>query len=535
MSLTSRLTRQFESPTKTLISRIPVKHEKHAHHSFDETPHRDLFSLNALLATYVRNNDALAAWGLFCRMHCDCSDLNSYTFTPVLVACSVLPDPRRGRQIHSLAIKTGSDSETVTKTALIDMYSKCGYLGDSVRVFEETKLKDVVAWNTMLSSFLRHGFAKDALSVFESMRRDRVKLSEFTMCSILKACASLDALRQGKQVHALVIVKGRDLVVLGTALIDFYSNCGFVGEAMKVFCNINCRKDDVIYNALVSGCVRNRKYKEAFSIMSNMKPNLIVLTSAIAACSENSDLWTGKQMHCVAVRLGFMLDTQLCNVLLDMYAKCGKILTASFLFDQITQRDVVSWTSIIDAFGSHGCGIEAIELFKKMGQEQSSVSPNQVTFLAVLSACGHSGLVEQGRECFVLMREKHGVEPGPEHYACFIDLLGRAGQIEEVWCLFHDMVKRGTKPTGLVWAALLNACRVNLDVTRGEFAAKHLFELEPDEPGNYVMLSNFYAAVGRWDGVEDLRSIMKEKRLIKEVGSSWVTAECCHGAVECIS
>ncbi|KAK9284543.1 hypothetical protein L1049_023718 [Liquidambar formosana] len=454
MPISSRFICLLVHPAKrprTCILKGYMKHQKrnvYAHHMFEEMPHRDIYSLNSLLASYVRNDDPLAAWALFRQMHCTCYNLNGYTLTPVLGACSALLDSKRGCQVHALIIKLGLDSGVVTKTALMDMYSKYGHLGDSVRVFEEIEFKDIVAWNSLLSSFLRHGLPVKALNVFGAMNREGVQFSEFTLCSVLKACTFLKAFRQGKQVHGLVNVMGRDLVVLGTALIDFYSNVGCIEEAMKVYYNLNWRKDDVMRNSLIAGCIQNRKYEEAFFIMSTMKPNIVALTTALAACSENTDLWSGKQIHTVAVRLGFTYDTQLCNALLDMYAKCGKISNACLVFDGILQRDVVSWTSMIDAYGIHGCGLEALALFKKMGEEGTGVSPNPVTFLAVLSACGHSGLVEQGRECFKSVQEKYGVDLGPEHYACFIDMLGRAGQIEEVWFLFHDMVKNGTKPTG---------------------------------------------------------------------------------------
>ncbi|XP_019053140.1 PREDICTED: pentatricopeptide repeat-containing protein At5g66500, mitochondrial [Nelumbo nucifera] len=530
MSLVSRLVGipKTKSSYGTFTTNVlkPHKGVEHAKNLFDETSNRDLWSLNALLAAQVRNGDAHAAWHLFRKMHRTRHDLDSYTFTPVIGASTALADLKRGRQVHALVIKTGAVSETVTQTAVMDMYSKCGHLSESVRLFKETRSKDVVTWNTMISGFLCHNLTRDALRVFEAMRKSGVHFSDFTLCSVLKACASLKALKQGREAHALVIVRACDMLVLGTALIDFYSSCGLMDEAINVFRNLNCRKDDAIYNSLVSGCVRNRKYKEAFSIMNYMKPNEIALTSILSACSECSDLWIGKQIHCVTIRLGFEWDTQLLNTLLDMYAKCGKISIARFLFDRIPQKNVVSWTSIIDAYGSHGYGAKALEMFDKMSKEQTGVSPNSVTFLAVLSACGHSGLVEKGRECFVSMRLEHGIIPRSEHYACFIDLLGRAGQLEEAWGVFYDMQKMGNEPMGAVWAALLNACRINLDVKRGEFVARRLLELEPDKPGNYILLSNFYAAIGRWDVVEELRNLLREKSLSKEAGSSWITIEC---------
>ncbi|CAK9152365.1 unnamed protein product [Ilex paraguariensis] len=494
------------------------------HHLFDETPHGDISSLNSLLSSYIHNRETYASWNLFLHMHRTRCDLNSYTFTPVLKACSVLPNPIRGLQVHGLIIKMGLDSETIVKTVLIDMYSNYGQLGDSIRVFDEMGFKDVVTWNAMLSNFLDHGLPMKALGIFEEMTTERVEFSEFTLCSVLTACSSLKAYRQGKQVHALVIVMGRDLVVLSTALIDFYSNCGYFDDALKIYNKLLWRKDDIMCNSLISGCVRNQKYDVAMSIMSTMKPNTIALTSALSACSENSDLWIGKQIHGVGIRQEFTSDIQLCNAILNMYAKCGKILTARVVFEGIPRKDVVSWTSMIDAYGTHGHGVAALEGFEMMRKEGKGVFPNSVTFLAVLSACGHSGMVEQGRNYFALFQEKYGIDPCPEHYACVIDILGRAGLIEEVWCLYNDMVKNGsTKPTAAVWAAILNACRINQDFVRGEFAAKHLFELEPNKPGNYVALSNFYAAIGNWDSVDNLRSSMKSKGISKDSGTSWVT------------
>ncbi|OMO49680.1 hypothetical protein COLO4_38453 [Corchorus olitorius] len=497
------------------------KRYAHTHHSFDELPFRDTYPLNSQLAFYARNGNFEATWALFCRMHFSCCHLDAYSFTPVLSACCALPGTKCGKLVHGLMIKTGVDAGTVTKTALMNLYSKYGCLDDSERAFEEIELKDVVAWNALISSFLRHDLAQRALDAFATMRREQVQLSEFTLCSVLKACASLKAFELGKQIHGLVVVLGRDLVILSTALIDFYSDVEHINEALNVYYSLKNIKDNVMRNSLIRGCINNRKYEEAFSIMSKMRPNVVALTSALGACSKNSDLWIGKQIHCVALRFGFTDDTQLCNVILDMYAKCGKIMNARSVFDLILEKCVVSWTSMIDGYGSQGYGLEAVELLERMEVEGKGVVPNSVTFLAVLSACGHSRQVEEAWKCFMLM-EKFGIDPEEEHYACLIDGLGRASHIDEAWCVLNDMIKNGTRPTALTWTSLLNACSRNQDIARGEFAAKHLLELEPDKPANYVLLSNFYAAVGKWDSANRFRDMMRKKGLIKEAGSSQV-------------
>ncbi|GAB2282755.1 hypothetical protein Dimus_017295 [Dionaea muscipula] len=496
----------------------------HANHLFDKSSHRELYTLNCLLTSYLRKGDPQATWALFRHIHCTDTGVDVHTVMPILGACSVLPDSRHGKQVHGLMVRWGTDTHVVPKTALIRMYSKHGLMEESVRLFDEVESKDVVTWNTLISGFVCHGMPKRALGVFEEMGKEGVQFSEVTLCYVLKACTLLKALRQGMQVHALVVLMGRDLVALGTTLIEFYSNIGLIDEALKIYGGLSSKQDDIMCNAFIAGCLKNQRYEEAYLVMCSRVPNVVSLTSALSSSSENANLRIGKQIHCVATRLGFEKDTQFCNVLLDMYAKCGRISTARIVFDRMPHRDVISWTSMINGYGSHGFGVEAVELFAIMEEEGSGVvSPNEVTLLAVLSACSHSGLVEQGRLCFGSIRAKYGLTPCPQHYACYIDILGRASHIEQVWSAYDHMVNNGCKPTDVVWAALLNACVLNNDATGGEFAAKHLLALDSDKPGINVLLSNFYAAVGKWEVVDQLRRKMKNKGLCKDMGSSWVS------------
>ncbi|XP_068643378.1 pentatricopeptide repeat-containing protein At5g66500, mitochondrial-like isoform X3 [Aristolochia californica] len=447
-----------------------------ANQSFEESPYQHpatLRSLNSLLSAHVRNGQLLVTWYLFSKIHSIGLLPDSYTFTPTLAACSLLPNPVRGQLVHALLIKTGYESVTILKTTLLDMYSKYNLVAEALLVFQEIPFKDVVAWNALLSCFIRHGLPNDAVSFFQEMRKSGVMYTAFTLCSLLKACCLSRNLLLGKQIHT-----------------------------------------------------QNREYEVAFDLSRKMKPNAIALTTILAACSDISDLSKGKEIHCLVIRKGLEADTLLCNALLDMYTKSGKITMAKMVFDQISEKNVVTWTSIIDAYGRHGGGTEALKIFRKMRDDKNGVSPNSVTFLALLSACGHSGLVEEAKECFVSMTEKHAINPSPEHYACVIDLLGRAGKVEEAWDLYNDVKKRNVEPTEAVWAALLNACKLNQDIPRGEFAAKHLFELEPEKPGNYILLSNFYASAGKWELVQELRRMMTEKGMRKERGSSSVVFEC---------
>ncbi|ESQ31130.1 hypothetical protein EUTSA_v10003984mg [Eutrema salsugineum] len=514
----------FAGKSTNLLNRfVPVRNlVAHADHLFDELSQRDLSLLNSQLSSHLRCGNPNGTLALFLKMHRASPDLSSHTFTPVLGACALLSSPKTGRQVHALMIKQGAETGTISKTALIDMYSKYGHLVDSVTVFESVEDKDVVSWNSLLSGFLRNGKGKEALGVFAAMYRETIEISEFTLCSVVKTCASLKILQQGKQVHAMVVVTGRDLVVLGTAIISFYSSVGLMSEAMKVYISLNYHTDEVMLNSLISGCIRNRKYKEAFLLMRRQRPNVRVLISSLAGCSDNSDLWIGKQIHCVALRNGFVSDSKLCNGLMDMYGKCGQIVQACTMFSAMPSKSVVSWTSMIGAYAVNGDGVKAIEIFREMCKEGSEVLPNLVTFLVVLSACAHAGLVEEGKECFGMMKERYRLVPGTEHYVCFIDILSKAGDTEEIWRLVGRLMENNNRNLPCaIWVAVLNACSLNMDVSRGEYAAMMLMEgTGPENASIYVLLSNFYAAIGKWDKVEELRGKLKKKGLVKAAGHS---------------
>nr|ADQ43215.1 unknown [Schrenkiella parvula] len=509
--------------TNLLLKNVFVRNfVVHADHVFEELPQGDLSTLNSQLSSYLRRGSPNGTLDLFLKMHRASPDLSSHTFTPVLGACALLSYPEMGRQVHALMFKQGAETGTISKTALIDMYSKYGQLVDSVTVFESVEDKDVVSWNALLSGFLRNGKGKEALGLFAAMYREKVEISEFTLCSVVKTCASLKILQQGKQVHAMVVVTGRDLVVLGTAIISFYSSVGLVTEAMKVYISLNVHTDEVMLNSLISGCIRNRNYREAFLLMSRQRPNVRVLVSSLAGCSDNSDMWIGKQIHCAALRNGFVSDTRLCNGLMDMYGKCGRIVQARTLFRAIQSKTVVSWTSMIDAYAVNGDGVKALQIFREMCEEGTGVLPNSVTFLVVLSACAHAGLVEEGKECFGMMKEKYGLAPGTEHYVCFIDILSKAGDTEEIWRLVERMMVNNNRNLPCaIWVAVLSACSLNMDVTRGEFAARRVMEeTGPENASIYVLVSNFYAAIGKWHMVEEMREKLKKKGLVKAAGRS---------------
>ncbi|KAM0946623.1 putative tetratricopeptide-like helical domain superfamily [Dioscorea sansibarensis] len=519
--------RAFSSLSRRSPITNPFKHLP-AQHLLDEMPHRDSARLNALLSAHVRNNNPTSALLLFLHMHRHNIPLDGFTFNPVLFACSALPAAASalGRQLHSLMFKLDYSSEPIPATSLLNMYSKCGFFSDAVNVFDEMPKRDVVSWNALLSCFIHHGHSQRTINAFFSMVQNGIEFTGFTLSTVLKACASSRSLLLGLQLHALVFISGyHNSLVIATSLIDFYSSCGMVTQAMQVFTLLNSPKDTAMRNALITGLVQSQRYDDAFALFAQTTPNAVAFTLVLTACFDSLNLEHGKQIHCAALRRDFTTDTVLCNVLVRIYAKCGDIHSAHSTFSMIDNIDVVSWTGIIDACGSQGCGLEALNLFKEM-ESVGSVLPNAVTFISVLSACGHSGLIDKGLKYFNVMKNKYGIDPGAEHYACVIDMLGKGGRIEEAWEVYGGVVKEGKLSSG-VCVAMLNGCKVCMDLGRGEVVAKHMMELgEEDKAGVYVLLSNFYAGIGRWKGAEEVRKVMEDRGLRKEVGTSLIAIGC---------
>uniref|UniRef100_I1R2I0 Pentatricopeptide repeat-containing protein n=1 Tax=Oryza glaberrima TaxID=4538 RepID=I1R2I0_ORYGL len=324
------------------------------------------------------------------------------------------------------------------------------------------------------------------------------------------------------------------------ALLTAYTNAGLPAAASRLFDEMPAR-DAVAWNArpgtaayafrgmatarfaptaatlctmaLRPGCCveNSRSFMDAFLILGRIELNGIALTCALTACSATANLMYSMLVQCKAVRHGSTSQTILCNALIDMYAKCGRTMAARIVFDQMACRNVVSWSSMIDAYSCHGHGEAALGLFKRMEKVAPVVLPNEVTFLAVLSACGQSGLVDEGGAMLHLMKRQYGINPGPEHYACFIDLLGRAGQNDEAWYLYCSSITTRSELSGSICVAMLNACKANMDVLRGNKVALHLLEVDPENPGSHVLISNFHAVARQWSESDEPRRIILDK------------------------
>ncbi|KAL6608033.1 hypothetical protein ACP70R_041096 [Stipagrostis hirtigluma subsp. patula] len=432
--------------------------------------------------------------------------------------------PSLSPAVHASLLKSSSLSSPVPipATALLTAYANAGLPGAASRLFDEMPARDAVAWNALLACLVRHACPAAAAAAFRGMAAAGFPPAAATLCTMLKACAVSRALRPGRQVHARSVVSCHGDVIMATALVDLYMSCGLVDEAMRVFMHTDCTKDAALYNAVLSGCVENGRYRDAFLMLRWTELNGISLTCALTACSATANLSYGMQVHCKALRRRFDSDTIVCNALIDMYAKCGRTTAARIVFDRMAGRNVVSWSSMIDAYSRHGNGVEALDLFKLMVKAAPTVLPNAITFLAVLSACGHSGLVDEGRCMLRLMKSKYRINPEPEHYACLIDMLGRAGQIDEAWDLYCSLTANRNEISSAICVAMLNACRDNMDVVRGKKVAMHMLEVDPQNPGVHVLISNFHAAARQWSQSDNSRRVILAKGLRKEAATSHV-------------
>eukprot|EP01018_Ginkgo_biloba_P001571 Gb_40472 [translate_table: standard] len=489
---------------------------------FDEMPKRDVRSWTVMIAAYSRHGLAKEALTLFHDMQLSGIQPNQYTFSCVLSACANLGSLEQGVEIHEKITRSGLQSNVFVGNALVDMYAKCGSVEHARNLFDKMPQRDVVSWNAMIAAYMRHGLSEEALTVFEQMKMIGIQPNQFTFSSILPACANLAALEQGLEIHDEIIRSGfQSDVAVGNALVDMYAKCGIINKARDLFDKMD-QRNVVSWTTMIAGYAQNGHGEEALKLFRQMrlagvKPNLKTFASVLPACANLAALEHGMEIHEHLLRSGFQSDVFVESALVDMYAKCGSIEKARILFDNMHERNAISWTAMIGGYAMHGRGKEALKLFEQM--QQSGMKPNHITLVCVLSACCHAGLLKEGRQYFYHMSQYYNITPVMEHYVCMVDLFGRAGHLDEA----HDFInKMPIQPDATVWSCLLGACRIHNNIELGEQVAERLFELNPQNSSPYVLLSNIYAAAGRWDDTENVRKMMKDRGVKKTPGCSWI-------------
>ncbi|XVF58201.1 hypothetical protein PTKIN_Ptkin07bG0045000 [Pterospermum kingtungense] len=452
----------------------------------------------------------------------------SWTSTPVsylhaiLQLCARNKTPIHGEACHAKAIRFGLLGDITTSNILINMYCKSSLLSFARKVFDEMPVRTLVSWNTLIGSYAQNGEAHEALSLFKLMQREGNSFSEFTISSVLCACSAICYVLVCKQLHGFALKAAIDTnVFVGTSLVDVYAKSGLVKDANWVFESMR-ERSVVTWSCMLVGYVQNELFEEALMLfrraqIMEVEHDQFIFSSIICACAGLSALIEGKQVHAIIFKTGFSSNIFIASSLVDMYAKCGSIEEAYSVFTGVEGKNVVSWNTMISGFAKHSRAFEAMISFEKM--QQIGLWPNELTYISVLSACSHMGLVDEAKSYFDLMVREHNLSPNVIHYSCMVDTLGRAGKISEAYNLIRSMP---FDATASMWGSLLACCRFHGNLELGEVAAKHLFEMEPDNAGNHILISNIYAANRKWEEVARARKILKERVVKKERGKSWI-------------
>ncbi|XP_026389171.1 pentatricopeptide repeat-containing protein At5g16860-like [Papaver somniferum] len=538
---------------------------------FDEMCQRgvtDKVSWNSIVAAYMQSGDSDEALMLFMRM------TTSVKLLPDVVSLvNILPTfgsggaLEHGRQVHGLAVRSGLFDDVFVGNAILNMYAKCKMMDHAKKVFDVMEDKDVVTWNAMVTAYSQSGSFKDVLLLVEKMKEKRIEMdvvtwsaviagyaqrghgcealdvfrqmqisgsvpNVVTLISLLSGCATAGALLQGKETHcySMKCILKREGVgheedkMVNNALIDMYAKCHDVSSARCIFDSLTFIERNVVtWTAMIGGYAQQGDANDSVKVFSEMMrgsstPNAFTISCVLMACSRLSALRSGKEIHAYALRNRYENSMlHVANCLIDMYSKCGDVDAARNVFDNMKQRNDVSWISLMTGYGMHGRGEDALEYFD--GMLKAGFVPEGLTFVVVLYACSHSGMVDQAINYFNNMTKDFGVIPQVEHYACMVDVLGRAGRLNEAVELINRMP---VEPSQIVWVALLSACKTHTNVELGELASKKLLEMDSENDGSYTLLSNIYADAGCWNDVARIRSLMKKSGIRKRPGYSYV-------------
>lgn len=487
---------------------------------FDRMPNRDVVSWNAVLTIFAENEYAREALDVFNQMQLEGIKPDKITFVCALGACTKLTAHDKGQEIHSATIDVGHEQDVMVATALIRMYGNCGSLHDARSVFDRMHSRDTISWNAMIGTCCQSGRCEKALNYFHAMQHQGVDGNTITFICVLEACTSLAALHNGQEIHVLILDAGYEQEVkVGTALVNMYGMCGSVLDAMHVFGSMP-NQDTVAWTAMIAGFVQNGHGKKALDLFHQMhvvgiKSDKTTFICAVDACTSLAAFEDGKDVHCAIVDVGHEQDIMLGNALINMYGKCGSPLDANSVFLTISQRDTVSWNTMIMSFAQNGLEKRALDLFYQMQHE--GIKADGITFISILMACSHSGWVDEGKFFFHSMDGYHGITPTGDHILCIIDLLGRAGHLDEAESLMSLLP---LEKNCVAWLSLLGACRVHGDLERGLHAAEQCFGLDPQNAVPHVLLSNIYATLGRWDEVAMVRMKLEESYLMEQPRST---------------
>ncbi|OAY77719.1 Pentatricopeptide repeat-containing protein, partial [Ananas comosus] len=455
-----------------------------SHRLFNKMPKRDVVAWNAMVAGYAFHGFHDETINFVLEMQREGMAPNASTMVAILPVVGQAKSLRQGKGIHGYCMRRRFDEKDVlVGTAVLDMYAKCERLDHACKVFNRMMVRNEVTWSAIISGYVSCDRMAEVLGLFNDMM-----LADLTA---------------------------------GNSLLSMYAQAGNTDDALALFDEMPV-SDTVSYSALISGFIQNGNAEEAFLIfkkmqLSNIEPDDATMVGIIPACAHLAALQHGKCSHGYVIVRGFTSDNSICNALIDMYAKCGRIDLSRKVYDKMPTRDIVTWNTLIAGYGLHGLGHEAISLFIAMESER--LKPDDITFISLISACSHSGLVTEGKYWFNAMRKIYSIIPRMEHYICTVDLLGRGGFLYEAYDFIQMMP---FKPDVRVWGALLGACRVHKNIELGEKVSRMVEMLGFEGTGNFVLLSNIYSAAGKFDEAAQIRIMQREKGFTKSPGCSWI-------------
>ncbi|KAJ0666897.1 putative tetratricopeptide-like helical domain superfamily [Helianthus annuus] len=486
---------------------------------FDGLYYKDVVSWTSMISGFIRVGKPLFSLDLFKEMMGIGIEPNGFTLSSVIKACAEIGDVNLGRGFHGIVVKRGFDTNHVIASSLIDMYGRSYVSYDAHKLFDELLEPDPICWTSVISAFTKNDLFKEALVIFVSMlRKHQISPDGFTFGTVLNACGNLGRLNQGKEVHSKVITSGiHNNVVVDSSLVDMYGKCGSMYESQMVFDRM-ASPNSVSRCALLAGYCQKGDFNTVVELFRAMNEvDLYSFGTIIRACAGLTAARHGKEIHCHYLRKHGCQCIVIESALVDLYSKCGCVDFAYRVFKRMQTRNLITWNSIVSGFAQNGQGADAIHMFNDMISK--GVKPDSISFIGVLFACSHAGLVDEGREYFTLMKNKYGIEAKIEHYSCMVDLLGRAGRLEEAECL---IMESSFKDDRSLWATLLGACTTSTNFVAAERVGKKMMDLDPSYHLSYVLLANVYRAIGRWNESVKIIGLMKDRGIHKTLGKSWI-------------
>ncbi|GAA0153538.1 hypothetical protein LIER_11752 [Lithospermum erythrorhizon] len=487
---------------------------------FEDIEDRNVVCWTSMIVGYVKNGCAEEGLVLFNRMRDGLVEGNEYTLGSIVTACTKLGYLHQGMWVHGYAIKKGITPNGHLISSLVDMYVKCGVIRDARLLFDEFYIMDLVTWTSMIVGYTQAGYPKEALKLFIDKRWQAVYPNCVTLSSVLSSCAKLFNLKLGSSIHSLGIKLGLDDLIVSNALLDMYGKCGRITDAYYMFETL-IHKDVTSWNSIISVYSSNGWSFEALKLfrkmrLDNVQPDGVTMVAVLSASTSLGAFEVGLSAHAYSMKKGhYLSNVYVGTALLNLYAKYGDVKASRVVFDEMKEKSKATWSALIGGYGMLGDTNNSLDLLQNMVKQR--LEPNDIIFTSLLSACSHTGLIREGWELFNTMCHQYGIVPSMKHYVCMVDLMARAGRLEEAWALINDMP---VQPDITLFVAFLHGCSIHCRYDLANVAIWKMREKYVHDSCHYVLLSNLYASEQRWSQAYQMRELMERNGLTKYPGGS---------------